>query len=195
MDDALGRLLDEIDALGLAERTVVIFAGDNGALLGEHGMMSKRSAYEGSMRIPLIVRWPGLGPGAQGRTVDELVLNVDVAPTILDLAGVAAPAGLHGRSLRPLLLGEPVPWRQAFLYEYFAEPGFATPTQLALRSADSKLIEYPEHPEWTELFDLASDPDELRNLAREPGGEARIIELRAALEREGRAIGPAPLPP
>jgi arylsulfatase A-like enzyme len=197
MDDALGRLLDEIDALGLAERTVVIFAGDNGALLGEHGMMSKRSAYEASMRIPLIVRWPGLGAGARGRTVDAPVLNVDVAPTILDLAGVEAPEGLHGRSLRPLLLGERVPWRRAFLYEYFAEPGFATPTQLALRDADAKLVVYPGHPEWTELFDLASDPDELRNLAREPESEARLDELRAALEREARDAGldPAHLEP
>jgi arylsulfatase A-like enzyme len=189
MDDALGRLLDEIDALGLAERTVVIFAGDNGSLLGEHGMMSKRSAYEASMRIPLIVRWPGLGEGARGRTVDEPVLNVDVAPTILDLAGVEAPAGLHGRSLRPLLLGERVPWREAFLYQYFAEPGFETPTQLALRGRDAKLVVYAGHPEWTELFDLGSDPDELRNLAREPGSEARVAELRAELEREARALG------
>ncbi len=189
MDDALGRLLDEIDALGIADRTVVIFAGDNGHLLGEHGMESKRSAYEGSIRIPLLVRWPGLGDGARGRVVDEPVLNIDLAPTLLDLAGVEAPAGLHGRSLRPLLLGERVAWRRAFLYEYFAEPRFMMPTQLALRDIDAKLVVYPGHPEWTELFDLASDPDELHNLAREPGSEARIGELRAALEREARAVG------
>src|SRR5262245_51177755 len=192
MDDALGRLLDEIDALGIAGRTVVVFAGDNGMMLGEHGMGSKRAAYEGSMRIPLLVRWPGLGPGAAGRVVDEPVLNVDLAPTILELAGVPAPAGLHGRSLLPLRRGERVPWRRAFLYEYAAESTFEVPTQLALREVDAKLILYPGHPELTELFDLRSDPDEMRNLAQEPGSEARLAELPDALEREARALGLRP---
>jgi arylsulfatase A-like enzyme len=188
MDRALGRLLDELDALGIADRTVVVFTGDNGYMLGEHGMVSKRSAYEASIRIPLLVRWPALGEGARKRAVDAPVLNLDLAPTLLELAGVDAPAALRGRSLRPLLAGEPVAWRQAFLYEYFAEPGFEVPTHLALRDVDAKLVVYPGHPEWTQLFDLAADPGETRDLARDPSRADRLRELRAELEREARVL-------
>jgi arylsulfatase A-like enzyme len=189
MDAALGRLLDEIDALGIAERTVVVFAGDNGYLLGEHGIVTKRSAYEASMRIPLLVRWPGLGAEARGRLVDELVLNVDLAPTLLALAGLEAPPGLHGRSLLPLLRGERVAWRRAFLYEYFEEPTYSLPTQFALRDLRAKLVLYPGHPEWTQLFDLASDPDERSDLARDPAHAELLAEMGAAFEREARAVG------
>jgi arylsulfatase A-like enzyme len=197
MDDALGRLLDEIDALGIAERTAVVFAGDNGYLLGEHGIVTKRSAYEGSIRIPLLVRWPALGAGAQGAVVDEPVLNVDLAPTLLAIAGVEAPAGLHGRSLLPLLRGERPAWRRAFFYEYFEEPDFALPTHFALRDLRAKLVVFPGRPDWTQLFDLTSDPDELRDLARDPAYAELLAEMRAALEREARAVGfdPARPPP
>ena len=197
MDDAFGRLLDAIDALGLSERTVVIFAGDNGYLLGEHGMRTKRAAYEGSIRIPLLVRWPGQGDAARGLRVDAPVLNVDLAPTLLELAGVPAPGPLHGRSLGGLLEDRGSPWRRAFLYEFFEEPSFWIPTQLALRASDAKLIVYPGHPEWTELFDLASDPGEQQNLARDPERAAQVERLRADLEREARALGlePAQLAP
>ena len=197
LDDSMGRLLDALDALGLSERTLVIFAGDNGYLLGEHGMRAKRAAYEGSIRIPLLVRWPGLGDSARGLRVDAPVLNVDLAPTLLELAGVEPPAPLHGRSLGGLLEGRGGPWRSAFFYEFFEERNYRVPTQLALRAADAKLIVYPGRPEWTELFDLASDPGEQRNLAREPDRAALLEEMRSELEREARALGldPAQLAP
>ena len=189
MDDALGRLLAELDALGLAERTFVVFAGDNGTMLGEHSVRAKRVAYEASMRIPLLVRWPALGAGARGRTVDELALNVDLAPTLLELAGVSAPDGLRGASLASLLRGEPTPWRASFLYEYFAEPGFAAPTNFALRAADAKLVVYPDHPEWTELYDLGADRAERSNLAADPRREEQLRALRAELVSEARRLG------
>jgi arylsulfatase A-like enzyme len=189
MDDAFGRLLDAIDAPGLRERTVVIFAGDNGYLLGEHGMRTKRAAYEASIRIPLLVRWPVRMGIPQGLRVDAPVLNVDLAPTLLELAGVPAPLPLHGRSLGELVEGRGPPWRSAFLYEFFREPSFEVPTQLALRAPDAKLIVYPGHPEWTELFDLASDPGEQRNLARDPKHTPQLEALRAELEREASAVG------
>ena len=192
MDEALGRLLDEIDGLGIRDRTVVVYSGDNGYLLGEHGRMAKRWAYESSMRIPLLVRWPALGVGARGRLVDPPVLNVDLAPTLLELAGVEAPEGLHGRSLRPLLAGERVPWRRAFLYEYFAERAFKTPTLFALRDVAAKLVVFPGHPERTQLFDLAADPDEKHDLALEPAHEELLRELSARLEREAHALGVDP---
>ena len=194
VDASLGRLLDAVDSLGLSERTVVVFAGDNGRLLGEHGLVSKRSAYETSMRIPLIVRWPALDGSSRGRVVDEMVLNVDLAPTLLELAGVAAPAELQGRSLRPLLEGIQAPWRDAFLFEYFYDgsskkPFSGAPTHFALRTHDAKLVLYPGRPEWTELFDLAGDPGETRNLAAAPEGASRLAALRARFVEEARAVG------
>jgi hypothetical protein len=100
-DDNVGRVLDLLDELRLAENTVVVFAGDNGYYLGEHRLGDKRSAYEESMRIPLLLRYPKLG--ARGKLLDELVLNIDLAPIFLDLAGIAVPRGMQGRSWRPLL--------------------------------------------------------------------------------------------
>src|SRR5262249_58569894 len=97
-------------------------------------------------RSRVLVRWPAVGAGGRGRPADEMVLTVALAPTLLELAGVAAPDGLRGASLAPLLRGEPTPWRTSFLYEYFAEPGFTAPTQFAIRAADAKLIVYPDHP-------------------------------------------------
>jgi arylsulfatase A-like enzyme len=189
MDDALGRLLDAIDAQGLRERTVVIFAGDNGYLLGEHGMRTKRAAYEGSIRIPLLVRWPAAGDAARGLRIDAPVLNVDLAPTLLELAGVPAPDTLHGRSLAELIEPGGRPWRQAFLYEFFQEPSFGIPTQLALRTPDAKLVVYPGRPEWTQLFDLARDPGEQHDLARDAERAPQLEALRAELEREASAVG------
>ena len=189
LDDALGRLLAALDAQGLAEQTVVVFAGDNGYLLGEHGLRTKRAAYECSIRIPLLVRWPAAGPAARGVTVDAPVRNVDLAPTLLELAGVAAPEPLHGRSLGALLESRGGPWPDAFLYEFFEEPSYPMPTQLALRAPAAKLVVYPGRPEWTQLFDLGSDPDEIRNLARDPARAAQLEELRALLLREARALG------
>jgi len=194
VDASLGRLLAALDSLGLAERTFVVFAGDNGRMLGEHGLTAKRSAYEPSLRIPLIVRWPALGAGARGRRVDEMVLNLDLAPTLLELAGVAPPAAMQGRSLRPLLEGERVPWRDAFLFEYFRETEQAgearqAPTHFALRTRGAKLVLFPGQPGWTQLFDLARDPDETRNLAGAPEGAARLAALTARFAEEVRAVG------
>jgi len=189
MDDAFGRMLDGIDARGLRERTIVIFAGDNGYLLGEHGMRTKRAAYEGSIRIPLLVRWPAAGEAARGLRVDEPVLNVDLAPTVLALAGVQAPGSLQGLDLAGLVEPRERRWRSAFLYEFFQEPGFGIPTQLALRAPDAKLIVYPGRPEWTELFDLAADPGEERNLAHDPRHASLLERMRASFSAEATAVG------
>jgi arylsulfatase A-like enzyme len=187
MDAVVGRLLDELDALGIADRTTVVFVGDNGYSLGEHGLVAKRSAYEASIRIPFLVRGPA-DAAARGRIADELVLNVDLAPTLLELAGVPVPEGLHGRSLAPLLRGERLAWRSAFLYEYFREPRFSTPTHFALRTSDAKLVVYPEHPEWTQLFDLRADPGERHDLASDPSREAQRRALHAELLRQAREL-------
>lgn len=183
-DDAVGRLLALLDELELTQDTLVLFTSDNGMYFGEHGLRDKRTAYEESLRTPLVVRYPRrVAPGA---VIDQLALNIDIAPTLLDFAGLAAPAEFRGRSLRPLLelregAAAPAPtWRDSFFYGYVAERGFAAPTVTAVRTARHKLVTYPGHPEWTELFDLRSDPYELRNLA----GDDKLAELRGELEKE-----------
>jgi arylsulfatase A-like enzyme len=178
MDDNIGRIMAGLDQLGLTENTVVVFAGDNGYYLREHGLGDKRTAYEESLRIPLLLRYPKLG--LKGKLVDQMVLNIDLAPTLLDLAGVPVPKQMQGHSWRPLLEGKTTPWRESFYYEYFREPGFASPAVQAFRTERAKLIQYPGHPEWMELFDLVSDSYEMKNLINDP---ARA-ELRRGLEGE-----------
>lgn len=191
LDENLGRLLDTLDSLKLTDNTLVVYSSDNGFYHGEHSLADKRSAYEESLRIPFIVRYPKLVKKAGTR--DALVLNVDLAPTFLDLAGVPVPKEMHGRSWKPLLTDETADgWRQSFLYTYFYEPGGAnaatnrnpggynTPTHTAVRTRTAKLIRYEGHPDWTEVFDLAADPYETKNLATDP----KHAEVRKALEAE-----------
>jgi arylsulfatase A-like enzyme len=181
-DENLGRLLAELDKLGLAENTMVVYTSDNGYYLGDHGLGEKRSAYEESIRIPLLLRYPRLG--VKGIVVDEPVLNIDLAPTLIQYAGLRAPAEMQGQSWQPLLerkSPQPPPgWRTSFFYEYFFERGFPVPTLFAVRTEAAKLIKYKEHDDWTELFDLAKDPYEMKNLNREPAA----AQLRAALDAE-----------
>jgi arylsulfatase A-like enzyme len=191
VDDNVGKLLKLLDELKLADDTVFVFSSDNGYYLGEHNLGDKRSAYEEAMRIPMLVRYPRLA--AAGRTDDRLVLNVDPAATFLELAGQPVPAAMHGRSWRPLLAGKTdAPWREAFFYCYFYERGFGTPTTTAIRTADAKLIKYPGHAEWTEVFDLKADPYETRNLAAQhPDITARLL---ARLQAWDASLQPPGLP-
>jgi arylsulfatase A-like enzyme len=185
-DENLGRLLDTLDELGLAEDTVVVYSSDNGYYLGEHGLGDKRSIYEESLRIPLLVRYPRLF--GKGKVVDEMVLNIDLAPTFLDLAGMPVPPEMQGVSWKALAAGQkPANWRQSFLAEYFYENGGGdTPTLVGLRTANAKLVKYPGHAQWTEVFDLAVDPYELKNLAADPAATAK---LSADLDAQVQAVG------
>jgi arylsulfatase A-like enzyme len=186
-DDCLGRILKTLDDLKLADNTVVVFTSDNGYYLGEHTLGDKRSAYEESMRIPLVVRYPR-SVGA-GRVVDQMALNIDLAPTFLDYAGVAIPGTMQGRSWRPLLEGKPAPdWRTAFFYEYFFERGFKIPTVTAVRTDTAKLIKYPGHDDWSELFDLQKDPYELKNLYNDPSASALRQELETRYTAEAQKV-------
>jgi arylsulfatase A-like enzyme len=165
VDENVGRVLDLLDSEGLAENTVVIYTSDNGFFLGEHGLFDKRLMYEASIRVPLLVQFPRR---VEGGRVDSshLVLNIDVAPTLLELAGVPVPSWMHGRSLVPLLRGETPPWRDAFLYEYYEYPAeHCVRKNRGIRTDRWKLIHFWEQPEEWELYDLRADPDETRNLA------------------------------
>jgi arylsulfatase A-like enzyme len=136
----------------------------------------------------MLVRYPRLVTTA--RTEDRMVLNVDPAATFLDLAGVPVPAAMHGRSWKPLLEGKTdVVWRDSFFYCYFFERGFATPTTTAVRTQTAKLIKYPGHDDWTEVFDLQADPYETKNLASDPARVELRRSLEAEYERQSQAIG------
>jgi arylsulfatase A-like enzyme len=187
-DDNVGRLLQALDELGLAEDTVVVFTSDNGYYLGEHGLGDKRSAYEESLRVPMLARYPR--QFAKGSTRDEMVLNIDIAPTFLELAGVAVPKEMQGRSWVPVVTGKNPAWRQSFLAEYFFEARFpTTPTVVAVRTRDAKLIKYPGHDEWTELFDLAKDPYETKNLIRDPQQRDLLARMTAEFDAQVKATG------
>jgi arylsulfatase A-like enzyme len=175
--------MDTLDSLGLSQNTMIIFTSDNGYDLGEHELGDKRAAYEESMRIPFIIRAPWIANSA-GKVVDQMALNIDVAPTMLDYAGVPIPKAMQGRSLRPLLEQTNVAdWSRSFLYEYFFEHHFLFPTMVAVRTDTSKLITYPNHPEWTEMFKLDSDPYEIHNLAGDPDQKELLDQLQTELDR------------
>jgi arylsulfatase A-like enzyme len=180
LDESVGRVLDFLERSGLARNTLVIYMGDNGFLLGEHGLIDKRNAYEESMRVPMLAYAPGLiGPGSK---VSTLVRNIDVAPTILELAATRSEHSVDGRSVLRALRGETLDQPGDFLYEYYWEYAFPhTPTTFALRGDRFKYIFY--HGVWdlNELYDLETDPGERRNLINVPGYQKQIDQMRTRL--------------
>jgi arylsulfatase A-like enzyme len=184
VDENLGRILDYLDKEGLAENTIVIYTGDNGFFLGEYGMFDKRLMYEPSIRVPMLIRYPAAIRAGVDRT--NMVLNNDVAHTILDYCGGSLPsyARNHGRSWRPILEGASGEWRKDWLYENFEYPGpHCAPKARGIRTADWKLIHYIQQPETYELFDLRSDPSELKNLAASPRHREQMEILKARLRQ------------
>jgi arylsulfatase A-like enzyme len=182
IDDNVGRLLDYLKETGLERDTIVVYTSDQGFFLGDHSLYDKRFMYEESLRMPLLVRWPAVvRPGSRS---EAIALNVDFASTFLEAAGAAVPAAMQGRSLLPLLRGEtPADWRQAMYYRYYHDPGHHdTRAHYGVRTATHKLIYFWRKQQW-ELFDLRSDPSELRNLYGQPGQEAIVTELQATLAR------------
>ncbi len=198
VDENVGRLLDYLDRSKLAGNTMVVYMGDNGFHLGEHGFYDKRDAFETSMRVPLLAWAPGLiKPDTK---VEKLVQNIDIAPTVLAAAGVQAPAGakFDGRSWLPLAQGQEVPaggWRDHILYEYHWEWNFpATPTLLAIRTERYKYVYH--HGVWDidSLHDLKLDPSERHNLIEVPEHQALANELRKKLFDALEASGGLNLP-
>ena len=180
LDEGVGRVLDYLDRHGLSRNTLVIYMGDNGFLFGEHGLIDKRNAYEESMRVPMLAYAPGwIAPGSK---ITAQVRNIDIAPTILELAGVQSGHELDGRSFLPALRGEQISTENEFLYEYFWEYAFPhTPTTFALRDDRYKFIYY--HGVWDlqELYDLQTDPLEQFNLINAPEHRARVDAMRGRL--------------
>ncbi len=185
VDENLGRLLKTLEELRILDDTAIVFAGDNGYFHGEHGLWDKRAAYEPSIRIPLLMRYPRLiKPGG---ACEAMVLNIDLAPTLLELAGVEPPKTMQGTSWLAAAAGRK-PGRESFLYEYFREGDrrFNRPSVLAVRTPRWKYITYPSLPadeRVVELYDLKSDPHELRNLAADAAHAPALREMQALLER------------
>jgi len=194
VDESTGKLLDYLDAAGMADNTIVVYTSDQGFFLGEHGLYDKRFMYEESIRMPLLVRWPG--KTKEGRRTDRIVLNVDFAPTLLSLAGVALPKTMQGRSFLPLLCGEqPADWRRAMYYRFY-EQAYGIGPHEGVRTEQYKLIHYLYDDNAWELYDLKQDPRELHNVF----GDSGYVEVAAQLQgrlaalREEHGAEPVPAP-
>lgn len=193
VDESVGRILDVLDRKGLRSRTAVIYTSDNGFQLGEQGVLDKRNFYESSIRVPLYAHVPGAG--APGGTVDRFALNVDVAPTVLELLGLQPPEAMHGRSLLPLLRGETEGWRQEFVYEYFFERAYpSTPTLFGLRTKKLKLATTHGMDVPDQLFDLETDPQERTSVAADPAYAERHAALAERLRNHLDRLGLLPAP-
>ncbi|MCP5120223.1 MAG: sulfatase-like hydrolase/transferase, partial [bacterium] len=177
MDRALGRMLASLDDLGLRDNTYIVFMGDNGWLLGEHRFTSKVLPYEESIRVPMIVAGPGIAPQVR----DEIVLNTDIAPTLLDIAGLPALSKPNGSSLKPLIEGQTTSWRTSFYYEALS-PSLGAQPLVAIRNHAWKYIQTLDRDNvaFEELYNLHKDPIEMTNLA----GAGDHAAIQSDLARE-----------
>jgi arylsulfatase A-like enzyme len=206
VDDGVGRMLEYLEQKNLAQDTLVIYTSDQGFFLGEHGWYDKRFMYEESLRMPLLMRYPRRIPS--GSVNRNMVLNLDFAPTFLDLAGLEKPANMQGRSFAPMLGGRaPRDWRKAMYYRYWMHLAHhGVPAHYGVRTDRYKLIYYygdplgtagsvnkPTAPEW-ELFDLKEDPREMNNVYSTPRYSRVVRELKAELVRLQKHYGDAPQP-
>jgi N-acetylglucosamine-6-sulfatase len=182
IDDGVGQIFAALEETKQLDNTVVIFTSDNGYFWGEHGLGDKRASYEESIRIPMVARYPRLIKA--GSVAPQMTLNIDIAPTCMDLAGLKPHPQMQGRSLAPVMRGKPQNWRTQFLTEYFAEPQFQRiPSYQCVREERWKLTHYTDLEGADELYDLRSDPEEMRNLIADPAAKTTIDRLRADLQK------------
>jgi arylsulfatase A-like enzyme len=187
-DEDIGRVLGVLEKRGTLDRTAIVWSSDHGFFLGEHRFYDKRLMYEPSIRIPLMVRYPRRIKA--GATSDDMALNLDLAPTLLDLANVPVPKHFQGKSLLPLAAGAKIAWRQDWLYEYYEYPGFENVRPCrGVRTARYKYIHYFTEPQEFEFYDLQADPGEVHNLYGDPSSVERIAKLAARLEALRRETG------
>jgi arylsulfatase A-like enzyme len=180
-DQAVGRITAELKSLGFDENTVIIYTSDHGSFYGEHGFGGKWLMHEESIRTPMIIRDPRLPRDKAGKTIDEMVLNLDVPATLLDLAGVPMPVGIQGKSLLPFTRGQKPEWRSEWFYENHFRNQKAGPIAASegIRTQDWKYIRYIDNdPVYEQLFDLKNDPREETNLAGSPAHSDRLISMR-----------------
>lgn len=185
VDDGVGEIVKALEEQGQLANTLIVFAGDNGYFYGEHGLNDERRlAYEESARTPIVARYPPLVRA--GSTPEQLVLNIDVAPTVLEVAGIARPPEMEGRSLVPLFRDRGPAWRSSFVIEYYTDTVFPRVLNMgyqAVRTERWKYIRYRELQGMNELYDLRADPYELHNLVGDASSAAQLRELQAELDR------------
>ena len=180
LDQQIGRVLDKLDEMGVADDTIVVYAGDNGYFWGEHRLVDKRWAYEEAMRVPFIVRYPGFVK-EPGRKADQMILNIDLAPSLLEIAGVPIRDGTDGESFVPILKDAAAPGRKAWLYEYFKEFPYNAPPLKAVRTETHTYVEYDTRRP-PELYDIVKDPKQKNNLIGTAEGDGLLPELKETLE-------------
>lgn len=180
VDDNVGRLMDWLDANGLGENTIFIYTSDQGFFLGEHGMYDKRFMYEEALRMPFLVRWKGTIPA--GSVSKDIGINCDFAPTFLDAAGEKVPVDMQGRSMVPVWKGKaPKDWRKAMYYRYYHDPGdHNTRAHYGIRTQTHKLIYFWKKDQW-ELYDLTSDPQEMKNIYNDAKAQKTVATLKKQL--------------
>lgn len=179
IDDNVGRLLDYLEENNLEDNTIVVYMSDQGFFLGEHGWYDKRFMYEPCLRIPLLISWPHVT--VKGSHSDLLVQNLDMAPTMLDIAGVDVPEQMQGESIVPILQGSSSQWRDSMYYHYYEYPGaHSVQKHEGVRTESFKLIHYYEVDEW-EMFDFKNDPNEMNNLYDNPLFSETQSELKQKL--------------
>ena len=195
VDDSVGRIYDTLKQLGILENTIIVFMGDNGLLNGEHGMVDKRTMHEPSIRIPLIIRYPGLTPTNNPKVIEQMVLTVDIAPTILELCNAKPLKNIHGKSVVKLVQKGDPKWRTSFFYEYNYEKQFPyTPNVRGVRTDEWKYMHYPHgdgKPDrhLAELYNLKEDPEERFNLINDPKYAPVVKKLQAELKRLMKETG------
>lgn len=181
VDESIERIINWVVSQGMKDNTMIVYMGDNGFSFGEHGLIDKRHAYEESMRVPLLVWAPGMVK--PNSVMEQIIMNVDLAPTFLDLAGIAKPKQMQGFSFAEILGGKSVTWqRDKVFYEYYWEAAFPqTPTTFAIRTERYKYIYYNGIWDINELYDLQADPYEMNNLIRDPAYQQTGMKLRTEL--------------
>ena len=181
VDESIERIINWVVSQGLQDNTMIVYMGDNGFSFGEHGLIDKRHAYEESMRVPLLVWAPGMVK--PNSVMEQIIMNVDLAPTFLDIAGIAKPKQMQGFSFADILRGKNDAWkRDKVFYEYYWEAAFPqTPTTFAIRTNRYKYIYYNGTWDINELYDLQADPYEMNNLVRDPAYQKTGMNLRTEL--------------
>jgi len=187
-DRNIGRVLSWLDQTGITDDTAILWSSDHGFFLGEHRFYDKRLMYEPSIRVPMTIRYPRRI--LAGTRNGQMALNLDIAPTLLDIVGAPIPKAFQGNSLMPLAQGQRPSWRKDWLYEYYEFPGYQEvhPCR-GVRTERYKYIHYFTEPQAFELYDLETDPDELRNLHGDPKFVDLERQLAARLEELRRETG------
>ena len=183
VDESVGTIMQTLKDMGVDDNTIVIYSSDQGFYIGDHGWFDKRWMYEESLKMPLIVKWPGVTkPGSKS---ERLVQNLDYAETFLEVAGAAVPDDMQGHSLVPLLKGQnPDDWRKSIYYHFYEYPSVhMVPRHYGVRTETHKLMKFYQFGDEWEFYDLENDPDELTNQYNNPAYSGKITEVRTELDR------------